>query len=81
MYMNKTITKVFLVLGVLLLCLIIWFFVFGSNGVQLAYNGVKDVVNGAYQTVVGEDAELLPEWAGDPAGNLGEAEDNVDTLG
>lgn len=78
--MNKTIRNVFLVIGVLLLCLIIWFFVF-SNGLQVAYNGVATVVNGAWRTVVGDDAVLMPEWEDeDNTGNLEDAEGNVDGL-
>lgn len=78
--MSKTIRNVFIVIGVLLLCLIVWFFVF-DNGLQVCYNGVRTVVNGAWQTVVGGDAELLPEWTDDyNTGNLGDAEDDVGGL-
>lgn len=78
--MNKTITKVFVILGIVVLCLIVWFFVFG-NGVASIYNGIQSVINGAWSDVAGSDADpIIPEEFGDGAGTLDGAKENVEGL-
>lgn len=58
--MNKTVRKVFLVIGVLVLCLVVWVFVFGS-GIKGIYNAVKAPIDGAWKAITGQDT-LLPDW-------------------
>ena len=67
--MNKTIVKVFLVIGILVLCLIIWAFVFGG-GIANVYGSIKEQVDGVWGNIVGDpDAEILPEWEEDDSKN------------
>ena len=70
----KPVTKVFLIIGALVLCLLVWVFVLGGGGViETAYNAVRDTVNDIY-TSVGGVGELLPEWdIGDDNPDLNEA--------
>lgn len=77
---RKTIVTVFVILGVVVLCLVVWFFVF-NNGVSTIYNGVQSVVNGAWHDVAGEAAEdIIPDDFGDEAGTLDGAKDKVGEL-
>lgn len=58
----KPITKVFLVIGALALCLIIWVWVFDGGGIlTTAYNAAAGVVNDVWQNVTGGADDLLPE--------------------
>lgn len=75
--MNKTIRKVFMVIGLLIIILIVWAFVFG-NGLSSIFNGVIAPINAVYQGVIGDaDAMLIPEMESDNAGNLGDQQDNA----
>ena len=61
--MNKTIVKVFIILGVLVLALLIWAFVFG-NGLSTIFNAVIDPINGIYQAMTGQKSQsLIPRWS------------------
>ena len=61
----KPITKVFIIIGALVMCLVIWSAVFNDGGViRLAWNGLVVPINNAYDRITGgagTDA-LLPEW-------------------
>lgn len=60
--MNKTIVKVFIILGILVLALLVWAFVFG-NGLQSIFNAIIAPINGIYQAMTGNSASsLIPEW-------------------
>lgn len=75
--MSKTVKKVFLVIGVLVLCLVIWVFVFG-NGIRGIYTAVKTPIDNAWKAVTGSNDNLLPDWDvedGTLQGNM----DNVPT--
>lgn len=60
------ITKVFLVIAVLLVCLICWALFLGDGGIlQNAWNGVANMVNGVWQTITGDNSAtniVMPEW-------------------
>ena len=62
----KMITKVFLVIAILLICLIAWSLFLGDGGIlQLAWNGIANRVNDVWQTVTGDEAEtniVMPLW-------------------
>lgn len=59
----KPITKVFLIIGVLLLCFLVWSLVFEDGGVlALAWNAIANEVNGMYQDITGSNNELMPLW-------------------
>jgi len=59
--MNKTVVKVFIILGILVLALLIWAFVFG-NGLETIFNAVIAPINGIYQSMTGGSDSLIPEW-------------------
>ena len=59
--MNKTIVKVFVILGILVLALLIWAFVFG-NGLSSIFNAVIAPINGVYSAIVGGNKSLIPQW-------------------
>ena len=64
--MNKTVTKVFVIIGILVLCLVIWNFVFDTGGLaETVYTAVANTVNDVWATVAGSGADpLLPAWSG-----------------
>lgn len=68
----KPITKVFLVIGALALCLILWVWVFDGGGIlTTAYNAAAGVVNDVWQNITGTSDDLLPE--------LESTDDNLDS--
>lgn len=76
--MNKTIVKVFIILGILVLALLIWAFVFG-NGLESIFNAVIDPINGIYRGMTGEPAtkSLIPRWSNNNANNIASASSNA----
>lgn len=60
----KMITKVFLVIAILLICLIAWALFLGEGGViQQTWNGVAERVNSVWHTVIGADStDIIPYW-------------------
>lgn len=60
--MNKTVKKVFLLIGLLVLIFLVWQLVFNDGGiVKTAYNAVVRGINKQWEKVSG-DATLIPEW-------------------
>lgn len=60
--MSKTVQKVFIIIGVLVLAFVIWALVFGDKGiVNSAYSAVAGVINEQYHRVAGNGNDLLPE--------------------
>lgn len=58
----KMITKVFLVIAILLICLIVWVLFLGGDGIlQNAWNGLRGQVNDTWEAITGGD-EIIPEW-------------------
>lgn len=71
--MNKTIVKVFIILGILVLALLIWAFVFG-NGLETIFNAVINPINSIYRGMTGGSGSLIPEWnSSNKANNLASA--------
>lgn len=61
--MNKTVKKVFLLIGLLVLIFLIWQLVFNKGGiVRTVYNAMVDGVNGQWHKVAGNKSNLLPKW-------------------
>lgn len=61
--MNKTVKKVFLLIGTLVLIFLIWQLVFNKGGiVRTAYNAVADGINGQWAKVAGQNKKILPTW-------------------
>lgn len=68
--MNKTIVKVFVILGILVLALLIWAFVFG-NGLSTIFNAIITPINDIYSAIVGEgEGPLIPPWKVSTASKL-----------
>ena len=78
----KMITKVFLVIAILLVCLIAWSLFLGDGGIlQNAWDGVADMVNGVWQKITGQpDAIVMPDWAKD-TDSIGDGMNNMDNGG
>ena len=63
--MSKTVRKVFLIVGTLVLVFLIWQLVFNPNGiVKTAYNAFATGINGQWQKAAGggDNAKLIPTW-------------------
>lgn len=68
--MSPTVKKVFLLIGVLVLCFLIWDIFFRTNGlVQTSYNAVVGVVNDTWQDITGGSTNIVPEWNTDKTGD------------
>ena len=65
----KMITKVFLVIAILLICLIAWSLFLGDGGIlQNTWDGIATRVNSVWATVTGAtgtNAEIIPKWKKD----------------
>ena len=60
---NNTITKVFLVVGVMVGIFIAWQLLWANNGVlKTAYNGAAEYINDNYATTHGDGSTLLPTY-------------------
>lgn len=67
----KPITKVFLVIGALALCLVLWLWVFGDGNILMtAYEGVATVINDIYQAATGTSEDLVPPTLESDEGSL-----------
>ena len=78
----KMITKVFLVIAVLLICLIAWALFLGDGGIiQNAWNGIAESVNSTWIALTGASEGIVPEWNSDGNANLGDAQGNLDLGG
>ena len=65
--MNKTVTKVFLLIGLLVVIFLVWSLVFNDGGIiRTGYNAIANGVNSQWEKVAGTGETLLPQWA---AGN------------
>ena len=75
----KPITKVFLVIATLLVCLILWGLFFNTGGVfQSAYNAVITPINTGWKSITGsEDNLIAPMEDAEAPSNLKEGQDAV----
>ena len=77
--MNKTTSKVFLLLGVLVGCFIAWQLIFNNGGIlRVAYNAVAGGVNAQYAKAAGAGKTILPVWNAANVDTNGQAFD-IDT--
>ena len=75
--MNKTIVKVFVIIGILVLALLVWALVFGG-GLSTVYSAVVSQINKVWQGVTGDNQASLVSGEWNPEGNnIGEAYDNT----
>ena len=74
----KMITKVFLIIAILLICLIAWALFLGDGGIiQNAWNGIATSVNDTWIALTGASEGIVPAWNADDTGNLTEAQGNL----
>ena len=73
--MNKTIVKVFTIIGILVGVFIAWQLIFNDGGIlKTAYNNLAEGINGQWAKVAGKDAEIIAKW-GDNAEKNGDGFD------
>lgn len=61
--MNKTVKKVFLLIGTLVAIFLIWALVFNDGGIlRTGYNALAKGINGQWAKVAGSGQKILPEW-------------------
>lgn len=72
------ITKVFLIIAILLICLIAWALFLGDGGIiQNAWNGIATSVNDTWIALTGASDGIVPAWNADKNENLGDAQGNL----
>lgn len=70
--MNKTVKKVFMLLGVLVAIFIAWQLIFNKGGIlRTMYNSIANGINGQWAKVAGTGQSLLPAWSNRTASNNG----------
>ena len=74
----KMITKVFIVIAILLVCLAVWALFLGDGGlIEAAWNGVADMVNTTWQTISGSSDDIMQYWDSDK-NSVGDAQSGID---
>ena len=74
----KMITKVFLIIAILLICLIAWALFLGDGGIiQNAWNGIATSVNDTWIALTGASDGIVPAWNADKNEDLGDAQGNL----
>lgn len=64
--MNKTIVKVFVIIGILVAIFLGWQLIFNDGGIlKTAYNAMANGINGQWEKVAGKDAKILALWGTD----------------
>lgn len=77
--MNKTVKKVFMLVGLLVIIFIAWQLIFNDGGIlKTMYNGIASGINAQWEKVAGDGNELIPQWGDDNAADNGQAFD-IDT--
>lgn len=70
--MNKTVKKVFLLIGLLVIIFLGWQLIFNDGGIlKTMYNSIANGINGQWEKVAGDGQTLLPGWSDDTAGDNG----------
>lgn len=61
--MNKTVKKVFMLIGLLVIIFIAWQLIFNDTGIlHTMYNSIANGINKQWAKVAGSGQELLPVW-------------------
>lgn len=72
----KPVTKVFMVIGALAFCMLIWSVVFNQGGlIGTAWDAVADSVNTKWQSMTGTDGEIVPAFSDAGGGDINNIED------
>lgn len=70
--MNKTVKKVFMLIGLLVIIFLAWQLIFNKGGIlKTVYNSIANGINGQWAKVAGNTQTLLPEWNNSTASNNG----------
>lgn len=70
--MNKTVKKVFMLIGVLVAIFIAWQLIFNDGGIlRTIYNSIANGINGQWAKVAGSGQSLLPAWSDSTASDNG----------
>lgn len=70
--MNKTVKKVFMLIGLLVIIFLAWQLIFNKGGIlRTIYNSIANGINGQWAKVAGKDQTLLPKWSDKTASNNG----------
>ena len=70
--MSKTVRTVFMVIGTLVFCFIVWQLVFNDGGIlKTMYNGMANGINNQWAKVAGSGVELIPLWTSSNADSNG----------
>lgn len=74
----KMITKVFLVIAILLICLIAWGLFLGDGGIlQNGWNGIAESVNKTWHAITGSDSDVIPKWNDKKIDNVSDGNDKL----
>lgn len=77
--MNKSVRKVFMLVGTLVAIFLAWQLIFNDGGIlKTVYNGIVNGINGQWAKVAGSGNDLLPKWTDSNADDNGEGF-NIDT--
>lgn len=77
--MNKSVRKVFMLVGTLVAIFLAWQLIFNDGGIlKTVYNGIADGINGQWEKVAGSGSDLVPNWTDSNAADNGEGF-NIDT--
>ena len=70
--MNKTVKKVFMLIGMLVAIFIAWQLIFNDRGIlRTAYNSIANGINGQWAKIAGSGQTLLPAWSDSTASDNG----------
>ena len=61
--MNKTVVKVFVIVGILVVVFIAWQLLFNDGGIlHTGYNALANGINNQWEKVAGNGEKILPLW-------------------
>lgn len=68
--MNKTVMKVFMLIGVLVGIFIAWQLIFNDGGIlKTMYNSIANGINGQWTKVAGSNSTLIAQWGSNADSN------------
>lgn len=74
--MNKTVSRVFMLVGLLVIIFLAWQLIFNDGGIlKTMYNSAANGVNGQWAKVAGSGQTILPQWGDSQAASNGTAFD------
>lgn len=74
--MNKTVSKVFMLVGLLVIIFLAWQLIFNDGGIlKTMYNSAANGVNSQWEKVAGSGQMILPQWGDNQAASNGQAFD------